>query len=95
MNAVLKPAQLDMPELPDACASCAHFRSQAASGAATCAAFPTGIPAAVMSGRNAHRNPIAGDHGIQWQRHPEWRTATRESIAAFDAALARGEIPGI
>jgi hypothetical protein len=94
MNAVLKPETLDMPTLPDACASCAHFRSQARSGAATCTAFPKRIPAAVMSGRNAHRKPIAGDHGIQWQRHADWRTATPESIAAFDAALARGEIPG-
>lgn len=95
MNAVLKPETLDLPELPDACASCAHFRGQAPSGVATCKAFPQRIPAEVMSGRHTHRKPINGDHGVQWQRHADWNTATPASIAAFDAALARGEIPVI
>ena len=87
--------KLDMPELPDACASCAHFRNQELSGLATCAAFPVRIPAAVMSGRNDHTSAIAGDNGIQWVQHPDWGTATPEQIAEFDAALARGEIPGL
>ncbi|MDZ4813989.1 MAG: hypothetical protein SGI99_15460 [Pseudomonadota bacterium] len=93
MNTALKLEKLDLPQLPDACASCAHFRSQLLSGVALCAAFPKRIPAEVMAGRNLHRKPIAGDHGIQWQRHAEWGSATPESIAAFDAAIERGELP--
>ena len=95
MNVEFQLEKLDMPELPDACASCAHFRSQAPSGLATCAAFPKRIPADVMSGRNDHSKPIAGDNGIQWQLSPLWGTATPEQIAEFNAALARGEIPGL
>lgn len=32
-----------------------------------CAAFPTGIPANVLSGRSKHARPIEGDGGIQYE----------------------------
>ena len=72
-----------------------HYRSQSVDGTATCAAFPVRIPAVVMRGRNRHRRPINGDHGIQWKLDPAFGSATPEEIAEWDAALARGEIPGL
>lgn len=41
-----------------------------------CAAFPDGIPQEVLDDTLDHREPIVGDHGIQWESknglpHPE------------------------
>lgn len=32
-----------------------------------CAAFPEGIPGEILDDTLDHREPIAGDHGIQWE----------------------------
>lgn len=93
MITALKLESLDMPDWPDSCSSCAHFLGLQSSGHGACAAFPDRIPDAVLSGRHLHHKPIEGDHGIQWALHPQWGSATAKSIAAFDAALASGEIP--
>lgn len=36
----------------------------------TCNAFPTGIPEAVLGNELDHRQPIDGDHGIQFEAKP-------------------------
>jgi hypothetical protein len=47
------------------CASCRHFAA-----ARTCAAFPDGIPDAILFGQQDHRLPAAGDHGIRYEYLP-------------------------
>lgn len=36
----------------------------------SCAAFPDGIPEAVFGNELDHREPLEGDHGIQFQAKP-------------------------
>lgn len=45
------------------CLLCKHF-SFASEG---CAAFPTGIPAEILSGQHDHRKAYDGDGGIRWE----------------------------
>lgn len=54
--------------------SCARYRSPfSAEGMAAgaeepfCAAFPSGIPAAIWTNEFDHRQPHEGDHGLQWE----------------------------
>lgn len=44
-----------------ACASCIHHLVSD-----TCQAFPNGIPADIVLGRNRHNSPVDGDHGIRY-----------------------------
>lgn len=48
------------------CASCKHFRTGSRTNP-TCDAFPDGIPEEILFGRNDHRKPFPGDHGIQYE----------------------------
>lgn len=48
------------------CWTCRHKTP----GAATCTAFPGGIPADILDGRNQHREPYPGDNGIRYERDP-------------------------
>jgi hypothetical protein len=50
--------------ISDVCDTCKHLRSQAFHN---CAAFPDGIPMEIWNGRNDHRQPFAGDNGIQYE----------------------------
>jgi len=46
-----------------ACLCCRHFR-----GKGTCAAFPIGIPFAILDGRHDHRTEhYQGDRGLLWE----------------------------
>lgn len=47
------------------CSNCAHFN---ADDPPTCRAFPKGILWLILSGQDNHRNPLRGDHGIQFER---------------------------
>lgn len=53
----------DVPN-PPACWTCVHKHS----GAATCTAFPGGIPREILDGTNQHREPYPGDNGVQYER---------------------------
>jgi hypothetical protein len=47
------------------CATCRH-KDQEADGP-YCTAFPQGIPRKILDGDNQHRQPVDGDHGIQYE----------------------------
>lgn len=75
------------------CMACGRYRSPLSAENTTgttgpsCAAFPDGIPDQVWSNQVDHREPLPGDHGLQWvslddQPFPEWAFA--------DAVLGRG-----
>jgi hypothetical protein len=41
------------------CLECKHY-----TGVLTCAAYPAGIPEAILTGEHDHRQPYPGDQGI-------------------------------
>lgn len=50
------------------CQACVHFTvRQSFSDPFTCNAFPAGIPDAVRHNQIDHRQPVEGDHGIQFE----------------------------
>ena len=51
--------------LPRDCILCRHLFQKG--HPSRCKAFPRGIPALIASGQISHREPVEGDHGIQWQ----------------------------
>ena len=48
------------------CLGCKHFHREAKEGL-TCDAFPEGIPDSILQGDSDHREPVEGDHGIQFE----------------------------
>lgn len=71
---------------PAQCQYCKHWISPLDVGDGTgdiqtCAAFPDEIPANIWWNRVDHRQPVKGDHGIQWApregaEFPEWALAS-------------------
>ena len=59
----LKPDET--PRYSPVCMFCKHLRSGLEQ---TCDAFPDGIPEDIWLGRNKHRKPVVGDHGIQFEK---------------------------
>jgi len=55
------------------CAFCQHKHA----GAATCEAFPDGIPDDILLMKNDHHEPVEGDHGIQFAPR-EWRQSNKQ-----------------
>jgi hypothetical protein len=47
-----------------ACTTCKHF--VCGSIPPVCVAFPRGIPAEILRGMDDHRQPVRGDHGVQY-----------------------------
>ena len=68
---------------PPACQGCRHLSPYLVgespdaldTGKAACAAFPRGIPYEMGRDTEGHRQPVPGDHGIQYEAEPEaeWR----------------------
>lgn len=50
--------------------ACAHLRDGDLDAPITCDAFPQGIPDAILDNEVDHRQPVDGDHGIQFQAKP-------------------------
>jgi hypothetical protein len=48
------------------CIDCKHFKPPTTSKR-TCDVFPEGIPVEIWEGRNNHKEPYEGDHGIQFE----------------------------
>ena len=45
------------------CHTCKHYNDDL-----TCAAFPEGVPSAILAGEVAHDTSVMGDHGIQYEK---------------------------
>lgn len=52
------------------CDACLHRHPIRLDEPWTCDAFPDGIPEAIIDDEVDHRQPIAGDHGIQFEAKP-------------------------
>jgi hypothetical protein len=62
----------DWPIFSPVCTYCRHLTGSVPSRRqAVCAAFPRGIPEGIWLGRNKHQKPYPGDHGIQFEPHPD------------------------
>ena len=59
---------------PFPCATCAH-RFTDSYFPVRCAAFPGGVPRAMLFGDHQHRKPYEGDRGIQWEQR-DWNIPT-------------------
>lgn len=58
------------------CDSCIHLASvtgwsEGEMGPPPCHAYPAGIPVEIWYGGMDHREPIAGDRGVQYQASPD------------------------
>jgi len=55
---------IDDTPISEVCGLCKHLTDVLER---QCAAFPDGIPMAIWSGQNDHRQPVEGDHGIRFE----------------------------
>jgi hypothetical protein len=68
------------------CFACIHLQP-----AMCCAAFPDGIPDAILLNRADHRQPFPGDHGIRLEVDPaEKGEAARILSLAFPSSSVAG-----
>jgi len=67
----------DRPVFSPVCTYCRRYRitprrdDQGNSLPSVCDAFPEGIPEEIWRGRNKHKVPHSGDHGIQFEPAPD------------------------
>jgi len=59
--------ELDEVIYSPTCAGCKHF-NYIDPRARVCDAFPDGIPEVIWIGKNDHRKPYPGDHGILFEK---------------------------
>jgi len=56
----------------DVCNKCKHYKPGSSNEGkgilGTCKAFPKGIPDDIWIGKNNHKKPYKGDHGIQFEK---------------------------
>lgn len=52
------------------CISCRHFDMTVVDGDLACRAYPDAIPASILENLVDHRQPFAGDGGVQWEQDP-------------------------
>jgi hypothetical protein len=80
------------------CQTCRHFDPYSG---IRCAAFPNGIPLPIQDGQVDHRNPVQGDHGIQYEqrlpRDPDADPTEVEALIREQLALRQrlgvGSVP--
>ena len=53
------------------CRTCTHFKRNNKEDVAACKAFPDGIPVDIIIGRKSHKQPVEGDHGLQFELAPD------------------------
>jgi len=62
----------DWPPFSPVCTYCRHLTTSVPSRRyASCSAFPDGIPDAIWKGESRHLDHYPGDHGIQFEPHPD------------------------
>lgn len=68
-NMIKLDKSFEIPFYSSVCSLCKHYRSNEGEGGRTCAAFPKAdsIPLEIWTGKNNHREPYPGDHGIQFE----------------------------
>ena len=67
--AIKLDASLAIPQYSPVCALCKHYQPEKGEFGRTCKAYPNddSIPLEIWLGKNNHKKPFSGDHGIQFQ----------------------------